>query len=97
MIAHREVNPDELRALIRAKRIHAAGNARLKIYGRLDCPSGKRMRRENRVFFASPDEAIAAGYRPCGVCLPEAYRAWKDSRNRTARQGLQRGRTCLQR
>lgn len=30
-----------------------------------------------RVFFADEQTAIAAGYRPCAVCLPDRYRAWK--------------------
>jgi catechol 2,3-dioxygenase-like lactoylglutathione lyase family enzyme len=35
------------------------------------------------VFFADEPTAVAAGYRPCAVCLPEAYRTWKH-RTRTA-------------
>jgi hypothetical protein len=31
----------------------------------------------SRVFFADEQTAVAAGYRPCAVCLPEAYRIWK--------------------
>lgn len=27
--------------------------------------------------------AIAAGFRPCGTCLPEKYAAWKQSREET--------------
>jgi methylphosphotriester-DNA--protein-cysteine methyltransferase len=30
----------------------------------------------NRVFFADEDTAIAAGFRPCAVCLPEKYRPY---------------------
>ena len=30
-----------------------------------------------RVFFADEATAIAAGYRPCAVCMREEYRAWK--------------------
>jgi methylphosphotriester-DNA--protein-cysteine methyltransferase len=53
-----------------------------KIYGRLDCPSANRYLanghyHQHRVFFAGEPEAIAAGYRPCGKCLPEQYAAWK--------------------
>ena len=58
------------------------GNRRLKIYGRLDCPSAMRALPKGyarrRVFFLDEAAAIAAGYRPCGRCLPERYRAWKD-------------------
>ena len=31
----------------------------------------------HRVFFADEATAVAAGYRPCAICMPEAYRAWK--------------------
>jgi methylphosphotriester-DNA--protein-cysteine methyltransferase len=54
-----------------------AGNQRLKIYGTLACSSGKRMKKENRIFFKSEEEAIQAGYRPCGHCLNEKYLVWK--------------------
>jgi methylphosphotriester-DNA--protein-cysteine methyltransferase len=33
-----------------------------------------------RVFFADEQTAIAAGYRPCAVCLPERYAEWKSRR-----------------
>ncbi len=45
-----------------------------KIFGRLDCRSGKRlMKKENRVFFLTWDDAIAAGYRPCKKCRPTPW------------------------
>ncbi|WP_255400714.1 Ada metal-binding domain-containing protein [Siphonobacter sp. SORGH_AS_0500] len=50
---------------------------KLKIYGDLGCSSGKRMRKENRVFFHSEAEALQHYYRPCGHCLKEKYKAWK--------------------
>lgn len=58
------------------------GNKKLKIYGRLDCPSAKRWIAkgyyiDNRVFFLNEEVAIAAGYRPCAVCMPAAYQEWK--------------------
>ncbi|WP_433715545.1 Ada metal-binding domain-containing protein [Nocardia sp. CA-084685] len=58
------------------------GHRRGKLYGRLDCPSALRALarghyRAHRVFFADEQTAIAAGYRPCAVCLPAAYAAWK--------------------
>jgi methylphosphotriester-DNA--protein-cysteine methyltransferase len=31
----------------------------------------------HRVFFASVEDAVSAGYRPCGVCLPDAYARWR--------------------
>lgn len=54
----------------------------LKIYGRLDCWSARKFLAKggyasHRVFFLSESSAIAAGYRPCGHCLKERYRAWK--------------------
>lgn len=53
-----------------------------RIYGRLDCPAAQRaLRRGGYVAVRGPlpDEAtaIAAGFRPCAVCMPDAYRRWK--------------------
>ena len=42
-----------------------------KIFGRLDCKSGVRMRKENRVFFLTWDDAINQHYRPCKKCKPQ--------------------------
>jgi methylphosphotriester-DNA--protein-cysteine methyltransferase len=59
------------------------GNARSKLYGRLDCPSALRAiaradtYARTRVFFADEETAVAAGFRPCARCLPLAYRNWK--------------------
>lgn len=58
------------------------GHRKNKIYGRLDCAGAarfiaKRHYVRRRVFFADEATAIAAGYRPCARCLPEAYAAWK--------------------
>ncbi len=60
------------------------GHRRTKIYGRLDCPGARRAIAKggyvaNRVFFADEEAAVAAGFRPCAVCLPEAYGRWKAS------------------
>jgi hypothetical protein len=63
--------------LIRKGTIHLGGYKKARIYGLLTCSSGKRMKVENRVFFQDEKEAIAAGYRPCGHCLPEKYKQWK--------------------
>ncbi len=58
------------------------GHRRTRIYGRLEGP--RRLRAiakggyvTNRVFFAAESDAIAAGYRPCAVCMPAAYVAWR--------------------
>jgi len=58
------------------------GHRQGRIYGRLDCPSALRgIARggytRNRVFFLDEATAIAAGFRPCYVCMRERYREWK--------------------
>lgn len=62
------------------------GNKKLKIYGRLDCCSAKRWIDKgyyigNRVFFENEETAIAAGYRPCAICMPQEYKIWKRTKN----------------
>ncbi len=47
-----------------------AGYKKDKIFGKLDCKSGMRMKKENRVFFATWEDAINEGYRPCKNCKP---------------------------
>jgi methylphosphotriester-DNA--protein-cysteine methyltransferase len=48
-----------------------AGHRPLKIFGRLNCASGKRfMEKENRVFFHTLEDAVREGYRPCMKCRP---------------------------
>lgn len=78
MIHHQEIDDIGLFKLIKNKKITLAGNKRLRIYGKLNCASGKRMKRENRFFFTSVKDAIACGYRPCGHCMREKYKIWKD-------------------
>lgn len=78
MTNHSEVSDRDLREMIRANEVVYAGNRKLKIYGALHCVSGKRMKKENRVFFSSADEAAREGYRPCGHCQKKAYRKWKE-------------------
>ncbi|MFD4507053.1 metal-binding protein [Streptomyces sp. NPDC058457] len=61
------------------------GHRRGRLYGQLDCPSAlQAIARghyvEHRVFFADEITAIAAGYRPCAVCLPTEYARWKANR-----------------
>jgi len=58
------------------------GHRRGRLYGRLDCRSAlQAIARgdyvKHRVFFPDEAAAIAAGYRPCAVCMPERYAAWK--------------------
>ena len=59
------------------------GNGKLKIYGRLDCPSAlSTIRRfpgsyeKSRVFFSDEKTALEAGYRPCGRCLRAKYKEY---------------------
>ncbi len=68
MFQHSQLN-SSLFAKIRQGEIKLAGNAKLKIYGSLHCRSGKRMKKENRVFFKDENEAIRAGFRLCGNCM----------------------------
>lgn len=78
MVAHDEITDAALRSSIKHKRINFGGNRKLKIYGTLSCTSGKRMKRENRIFFYSEMEAIENGYRPCGNCMTHKYKTWKN-------------------
>nr|WP_302850443.1 Ada metal-binding domain-containing protein [Pedobacter mucosus] len=61
---------------IKNKEICLGGNIRLKIYGTLQCTSGKRMKIQNRMFFTSEDDALINGFRPCGHCLNQKYKKW---------------------
>ncbi len=77
MIKHTELSDAELRSRIRKNEIQFGGYAKARIYGTLRCKSGQRMRRENRVFFTSEQEARENGYRPCAHCMQAAYKQWK--------------------
>ena len=55
-----------------------------KLYGRMDCRAALQAiarggYARHRVFFADEATAIAAGYRPCAVCMPREYATWKKS------------------
>ena len=78
MFRHIELENRKLKLLIDNGEIVLGGNKQLKIYGTLSCKSGKRMRKENRVFFNSEKEAIDKGYRPCGHCRKTKYLKWKN-------------------
>ena len=63
------------------------GHRRGRLYGRLDCPAALQAIAKGgyvtqRVFFADEATAIAAGFRPCAVCLPRVYAAWRGQRAR---------------
>lgn len=68
---------------IKSGEIALGGNKNLKIYGRLDCRAGKRMKVENRVFFENGTEAISSGYRPCAICMRKEYLLWKEQHSIT--------------
>ena len=58
------------------------GHRRSRIYGRLDCRTALRAIARGgyvkyRVFFRDEATAVAAGYRPCAVCMPAEYARWK--------------------
>lgn len=76
MIKHSVVSSVFIRIQIKNKQICFAGNNRLKIYGLLSCKSGKRMKKENRVFFKSEMDALKNGFRPCGHCLKKKFQKW---------------------
>lgn len=88
MISHSDMGstaPERRRALwklVRTGTITLAGNRRLKIYGRLDCSSGRRMKLANRIFFRDEADAVAAGYRPCAHCLHERFKRWRSAERR---------------
>ena len=75
-----KIEKHEVFRLIKSKSIKFAGNKKLKIYGTLRCKSGKRMKKENRVFFLNEEEAIAVGFRPCGHCMAANYLNWRMSK-----------------
>lgn len=68
-----------LQKLIANDQVLLGGNKKLKIYGKLNCKAGKRMKPANRIFFADENEAQTAGYRPCSICLPNEYKLWKQN------------------
>lgn len=77
MWQHSQLNKYQLHALIKGRQITFAGNSKLKIYGHLNCFSGRRMHRQQRVFFVDESEAVAMDFRPCGHCLKHKYKQWK--------------------
>jgi Metal binding domain of Ada len=80
-MAYRLIGADGIEYLSETKGT-LGGHRRNKIYGSLDCAGAahwiaKGHYVKQRVFFADEAAAIAAGYRPCAGCLPEAYKIWK--------------------
>lgn len=76
MIKHLDINDLDVRSKIKLSKICFGGNKKLKIYGTLQCKSGKRLKKENRIFFSSENEAIENGFRPCGHCIKVKYNEW---------------------
>jgi alkylated DNA repair dioxygenase AlkB len=68
MIKHEDIEQAELIKNIKSGKIKWGGNSDPKIYGTLQCYSGKRLLKKNRVFFSTELEAIENGYRPCQNC-----------------------------
>nr|MCU0369574.1 metal-binding protein [Cyclobacteriaceae bacterium] len=66
MWRHIEIKKADLLTKIKQGEIRLGGNRKLKIFGKLDCKSGRKMKKVNRVFFISEQEAREHGYRPCG-------------------------------
>jgi methylphosphotriester-DNA--protein-cysteine methyltransferase len=78
MFHHNSLNDNKVKSKIKNGAFKFGGNKKLKIYGTLKCKSGLRIKRENRVFFSSVQEALKSNYRPCGHCMREAYKNWKN-------------------
>ena len=58
------------------------GHRANKIYGRLNCRAALQAIARggyapHRVFFPDEGTALAAGFRPCAVCMPVEYAIWK--------------------
>ena len=57
------------------------GHSKAKIYGKLDCSAANsalsKGYADHKVFFASKDTPVDAGYRPCGRCMRQEYIEWK--------------------
>ena len=81
ILRHDAVTEATLRTRFRDGSLTMAGNRWLKIYGRLGCPAGRRMRRGSLVFFADATAAEAAGYRFCARCCWASYDVWKSAAN----------------
>jgi methylphosphotriester-DNA--protein-cysteine methyltransferase len=80
MLRHSDITASGIIRAIKKKEICFGGNLKLKIYGTLRCRSGKRMNKENRVFFLSEQQAIDEGFRPYGNCMKKEYTAWTYSK-----------------
>lgn len=71
------------------------GHRRTKLYGNFDCRAAlQAIARgayvKHRVFFLVEATAIAASYRPCAVCMPKEYTAWKKAKPAIAASSIQK-------
>jgi methylphosphotriester-DNA--protein-cysteine methyltransferase len=69
------------------------GHRRSRIYGRFSCRVALRAIAvggyvTNRVFFKDEATAVAAGYRPCAVCMPKEYAVWKARQNKADKEDV---------
>ena len=67
------------------------GHRRQGTYGRLTCRAANQAiarggYAKHRVFFFDERTAKAAGYRPCAVCMPAEYGAWKATQRPTPKR-----------
>ncbi len=46
------------------------GSAKSKKYHIPTCRWAKKIKEDNRIVFASPEDAVKAGYEPCKTCKP---------------------------
>lgn len=76
MLLHNQLTDSQIKTKIKQNLIACGGNRKLKIYGTLNCKSGQRLKRENRVFFTSEAEAIQNNFRPCGHSMKVKYHQW---------------------
>jgi len=60
-----------------------------KIFGSLDCKSGMRMNKENRVFFHTLADAVNEGYRPCKNCKPMGFDEWEQVKDLVPEESLE--------
>lgn len=67
---HRHTHIQALSSEVNASNAAYMGNSRVKVFHRLGCKFHRKALRKNRVYFASREEAIAGGYRPCRTCKP---------------------------
>ena len=61
------------------------GNRRTKIFGKLDCSYENNWFTnlfvyDDKVYFASVEDALSAGFKPCRFCMPNEYEEYKKSK-----------------